>query len=141
MDLTGQVCVDQFEGEFYGGVSTQAGFIRGAARSPGAGPLRPRPMSSGKGCSGTRSASATTGSPAPRKSVGSRAKTVPRCRPSSSGRGVPMLAASYAANGLEVILRVADFARFTLDAEERRDAFLNPGPPSFAHASFIASRW
>ena len=33
IDLTGQVCVDQFEGEFYGGVSTQAGFIRGAARS------------------------------------------------------------------------------------------------------------
>src|SRR5918998_4420194 len=33
VDLTGQVCVDQFEGEFYGGVSTQAGFIRGAARS------------------------------------------------------------------------------------------------------------
>jgi acyl-CoA hydrolase/RimJ/RimL family protein N-acetyltransferase len=35
IDLTGQVCVDQFEGEFYGGVSTQVGFIRGAARSPG----------------------------------------------------------------------------------------------------------
>ena len=34
IDLTGQVCVDQFEGEFYGGVSTQAGFVRGAARSP-----------------------------------------------------------------------------------------------------------
>ena len=33
IDLTGQVCVDQFEGEFYGGVSTQVGFIRGAARS------------------------------------------------------------------------------------------------------------
>ena len=31
VDLTGQVCVDQFEGQFYGGVSTQAGFIRGAA--------------------------------------------------------------------------------------------------------------
>src|SRR5262245_55949833 len=35
IDLTGQVCVDQFEGEFYGGVSTQVGFMRGAARSPG----------------------------------------------------------------------------------------------------------
>jgi RimJ/RimL family protein N-acetyltransferase len=34
IDLTGQVCVDQFEGEFYGGVSTQVGFIRGAAHSP-----------------------------------------------------------------------------------------------------------
>jgi RimJ/RimL family protein N-acetyltransferase len=31
--------VDQFEGEFYGGVSTQAGFIRGAARSPGGKPI------------------------------------------------------------------------------------------------------
>ena len=36
-----------------------------------------------------------------------------------------MLAAGYgAANGLEVVVRVADFARFPLDAEERRDAFL-----------------
>ena len=39
MDLTGQVCVDQFEGEFYGGVSTQAAFIRGAARSAGGKPI------------------------------------------------------------------------------------------------------
>ncbi|HET6619532.1 MAG TPA: GNAT family N-acetyltransferase [Dongiaceae bacterium] len=39
LDLTGQVCVDQFEGEFYGGVSTQAAFIRGAARSPGGKPI------------------------------------------------------------------------------------------------------
>src|SRR6476660_1122779 len=39
VDLTGQVCVDQFEGEFYGGVSTQVGFIRGAARSPGGKPI------------------------------------------------------------------------------------------------------
>ena len=39
IDLTGQVCVDQFAGEFYGGVSTQAGFIRGAARSPGGKPI------------------------------------------------------------------------------------------------------
>src|SRR5262245_7141802 len=43
----------------------------------------------------------------------------------AGGRGVPMLAASYAtANGLEVVTRVADFRRFPLDAEERRDAFL-----------------
>ena len=39
IDLTGQVCVDQFEGEFYGGVSTQASFMRGAARSPGGKPI------------------------------------------------------------------------------------------------------
>jgi acyl-CoA hydrolase/RimJ/RimL family protein N-acetyltransferase len=39
IDLTGQVCVDQFEGEFYGGVSTQVGFIRGAARSLGGKPI------------------------------------------------------------------------------------------------------
>jgi acyl-CoA hydrolase/GNAT superfamily N-acetyltransferase len=39
IDLTGQVCVDQFEGQFYGGVSTQAAFIRGAARSPGGKPI------------------------------------------------------------------------------------------------------
>jgi acyl-CoA hydrolase/GNAT superfamily N-acetyltransferase len=39
IDLTGQICVDQFEGEFYGGVSTQAAFIRGAARSPGGKPI------------------------------------------------------------------------------------------------------
>jgi acyl-CoA hydrolase/RimJ/RimL family protein N-acetyltransferase len=32
IDLTGQICVDQFEGEFYGGVSTQVGFMQGAAR-------------------------------------------------------------------------------------------------------------
>jgi hypothetical protein len=43
----------------------------------------------------------------------------------AGGRGVPMLAASYAAaNGLEVVTRVADFRRFPLDADERRDAFL-----------------
>jgi len=39
IDLTGQVCVDQFEGEFYGGVSTQVGFIRGAGHSPGGKPI------------------------------------------------------------------------------------------------------
>ena len=39
IDLTGQVCVDQFEGEFYGGVSTQVDFIRGAARSMGGKPI------------------------------------------------------------------------------------------------------
>jgi len=38
------------------------------------------------------------------------------------GPGVPMLAASYAAaNGLTVTARVPDFARFPVDAVERRD--------------------
>ena len=37
------------------------------------------------------------------------------------GRGVPMLAASNAAAcGLEVVVRVPDFARFPVDAVERR---------------------
>jgi RimJ/RimL family protein N-acetyltransferase len=35
VDLMGQVCSDQFEGELYRGVSTQPDFIRGAAHSPG----------------------------------------------------------------------------------------------------------
>ena len=35
IDLTGQVCADQFDGELYGGVSTQPDFIRGAAASQG----------------------------------------------------------------------------------------------------------
>lgn len=39
VDLTGQVCVDQFGGEFYGGVSTQPDFLRGAARSSGGKPI------------------------------------------------------------------------------------------------------
>jgi acyl-CoA hydrolase/GNAT superfamily N-acetyltransferase len=39
VDLTGQVCVDQFEGELYGGVSTQAAFMRAAARSAGGKPI------------------------------------------------------------------------------------------------------
>ena len=39
VDLTGQICVDQFEGEYYGGISTQAAFIRGAARAIGGKPI------------------------------------------------------------------------------------------------------
>ena len=35
IDLTGQICADQFAGEFYRGVSTQPDFLRGAAASPG----------------------------------------------------------------------------------------------------------
>jgi acyl-CoA hydrolase/GNAT superfamily N-acetyltransferase len=39
IDLTGQVCADQFEGEFYSGVSSQPDFIRGAASSAGGKPI------------------------------------------------------------------------------------------------------
>lgn len=39
VDLTGQVCSDQLCGQFYGGVSTQPEFLRGAARSPGGKPI------------------------------------------------------------------------------------------------------
>lgn len=35
IDLTGQVCADQFEGEFYSGVSSQPDFLRGAAAAEG----------------------------------------------------------------------------------------------------------
>lgn len=35
IDFTGQVCVDQLDGAFYGGVTAQATFMRGAARSKG----------------------------------------------------------------------------------------------------------
>jgi len=39
VDLTGQICTDQFEGAFCGGVATQQEFIRGAALSPGGKPI------------------------------------------------------------------------------------------------------
>lgn len=39
IDLTGQICTDQLDGKFYGGVSTQPDFLRGAARSPGGKPI------------------------------------------------------------------------------------------------------
>lgn len=39
VDLTGQVCADQFQGEFYSGVSTQPDFLRGAANCPGGKPI------------------------------------------------------------------------------------------------------
>ena len=35
VDLTGQVCVDQLDGEFYGGIAAQGEFLRGASRSEG----------------------------------------------------------------------------------------------------------
>ena len=39
IDLTGQVCVDQFEGRLYGGLGAQVEFARGSARSPGGKPI------------------------------------------------------------------------------------------------------
>ena len=39
VDLTGQICADQFQGQFYSGVSTQPEFIRGAASAPGGKPI------------------------------------------------------------------------------------------------------
>ena len=39
LDLTGQVCADQFGGEFYSGVAAQGEFLRGAARSTGGKPI------------------------------------------------------------------------------------------------------
>jgi acyl-CoA hydrolase/RimJ/RimL family protein N-acetyltransferase len=39
IDLTGQVCVDQFEGRLYGGLGAQVEFARAAARSPGGKPI------------------------------------------------------------------------------------------------------
>ncbi|MDP1899829.1 MAG: GNAT family N-acetyltransferase [Rubrivivax sp.] len=35
IDLTGQVCADQFNGDFYGGIAAQAEFLQGATRSLG----------------------------------------------------------------------------------------------------------
>ena len=39
VDLTGQVCIDQFGGEFYGGIGSQGEFLRGASRSVGGKPI------------------------------------------------------------------------------------------------------
>jgi acyl-CoA hydrolase/RimJ/RimL family protein N-acetyltransferase len=39
VDLTGQICSDQFQGEFYSGVSTQPEFIRGTANAGGGKPI------------------------------------------------------------------------------------------------------
>ncbi|MEE8399783.1 MAG: acetyl-CoA hydrolase/transferase C-terminal domain-containing protein, partial [Desulfobacterales bacterium] len=39
VDLNGQVCTDQLDGELYSGVSTQPDFIRGAANSVGGKPI------------------------------------------------------------------------------------------------------
>lgn len=39
IDLTGQVCSDQFDGQFYGGLAAQGEFLQGAARSAGGKPI------------------------------------------------------------------------------------------------------
>jgi RimJ/RimL family protein N-acetyltransferase len=39
IDLTGQVCTDQFGGQFYGGVSTQPEFLRGASLAKNGKPI------------------------------------------------------------------------------------------------------
>lgn len=39
IDLSGQACADQFDGEFYGGIVAQCAFLRGASRSPGGKPI------------------------------------------------------------------------------------------------------
>jgi acyl-CoA hydrolase/L-amino acid N-acyltransferase YncA len=39
IDLTGQVCADQFGGDFYGGLAAQGEFLRGASRSVGGKPI------------------------------------------------------------------------------------------------------
>lgn len=39
IDLTGQICADQYKGEFYSGVSTQPDFLRSAAYSKGGKPI------------------------------------------------------------------------------------------------------
>ncbi len=39
VDLTGQVCIDQFGGDFYGGIGNQGDFLRGASRSAGGKPI------------------------------------------------------------------------------------------------------
>ena len=39
IDLTGQACLDQFSGAFYGGLGAQEEFLRGASRSPGGKPI------------------------------------------------------------------------------------------------------
>lgn len=39
VDLTGQVCSDQFDGEFYSGIAAQGDFLRGSSRSKGGKPI------------------------------------------------------------------------------------------------------
>jgi len=39
IDLSGQACSDQFNGEFYSGIAAQGDFLRGSSRSPGGKPI------------------------------------------------------------------------------------------------------
>ena len=47
VDLTGQICADQFEGEFYSGVAAQPEFLRAAAMSDGGKPIICLPSTTG----------------------------------------------------------------------------------------------
>jgi len=49
IDLTGQVCADQLDGDYYGGLAAQAEFLRGASRSPGGKPIICLPSTSADG--------------------------------------------------------------------------------------------
>jgi acyl-CoA hydrolase/GNAT superfamily N-acetyltransferase len=49
VDLTGQVCADQYEGEFYSGLAAQGEFLRGASRSEGGKPIICLPSTSEDG--------------------------------------------------------------------------------------------
>lgn len=54
VDLTGQVCADQFEGEFYSGVAAQPDFLRAAALSEGGKPIICLPSTTDDGASRIR---------------------------------------------------------------------------------------
>jgi acyl-CoA hydrolase len=49
IDLTGQVCADQLDGEYYSGLAAQGEFLRGASRSPGGKPIICLPSTSADG--------------------------------------------------------------------------------------------
>ena len=51
IDLSGQVCADQLDGEYYSGLAAQGEFLRGASRSPGGKPIICLPSSDPGGTS------------------------------------------------------------------------------------------
>jgi hypothetical protein len=51
IDLSGQVCADQLDGEYYSGLAAQGEFLRGASRSPGGKPIICLPSTAPDGCS------------------------------------------------------------------------------------------
>jgi RimJ/RimL family protein N-acetyltransferase len=53
IDLSGQVCADQLDGDYYSGLAAQGEFLRGASRSPGGKPIICLPSSDPDG-SGSR---------------------------------------------------------------------------------------